>query len=107
MDNSGNIVQMQPPMIEAILETGVDWNSAIQVIERRLIETGKGYSKNKQTIVLARYAHIMSSFQAPRCKSLQNYVENNKDTESNLSLSSGCNIITRLYPSRHTTLYKL
>lgn len=43
MDNSGNIVQMQPPMIEAIIETGVDWNSAIQVIERRLIETGVNY----------------------------------------------------------------
>lgn len=63
MDNAGNIVQMQPPMIEAILETGVDWNSAIQVIERRLIETGKGYSKNKQTIVLALCTHnvIISS----------------------------------------------
>lgn len=36
----------QPPMIEVVLDTGVNWNSVMQVIERRLIETGKMYSKN-------------------------------------------------------------
>lgn len=66
MDNSGNIVQMQPPMIEAIIETGVDWNSAIQVIERRLIETGKGYSKNKQTSALFTHNVIISKLRDAR-----------------------------------------
>lgn len=28
-------------MIEAVLDTGVDWNSVMQVIEKGLIETGR------------------------------------------------------------------
>lgn len=36
-----NVAETQQPMIEAVLDTGVDWNSVMQVIEKRLIETGR------------------------------------------------------------------
>lgn len=42
-DNHENIVQMQQPMLEAVMDMGVDWNSVMQVIERRLMETGENY----------------------------------------------------------------
>nr|XP_034334660.1 uncharacterized protein LOC105323696 isoform X4 [Crassostrea gigas] len=38
-----NVAETQQPMIEAVLDTGVDWNSVMQVIEKRLIETGENY----------------------------------------------------------------
>lgn len=40
IDNQEIIAQIQPAMIEAVLDTGVDWNSVMQVIQRKLIETG-------------------------------------------------------------------
>lgn len=42
-DNQEIIAQIQPAMIEAVLDTGVDWNSVMQVIQRKLIETGENY----------------------------------------------------------------
>lgn len=40
IDNQEIIAPIQPAMIEAVLDTGVDWNSVMQVIQRKLIETG-------------------------------------------------------------------
>lgn len=34
--------RMELPMVRAVLETGVSRNSVMQVIERRLRETGRG-----------------------------------------------------------------
>lgn len=40
----------QPPMIEVVLDTGVSWNSVMQVIERRLIETGMNYQSAEELL---------------------------------------------------------
>lgn len=42
--------RMELPMVRAVLETGVSWNSVMQVIERRLRETGRGSLLEQQLI---------------------------------------------------------
>lgn len=41
---------MELPMVRAVLETGVSRNSVMQVIERRLRETGRGSLLEQQLI---------------------------------------------------------
>lgn len=42
--------RMELPMVRAVLETGVSRNSVMQVIERRLRETGRGSLLEQQLI---------------------------------------------------------
>lgn len=59
----------QPPMIEVVLDTGVNWNSVMQVIERRLIETGVNYQTAEElldaVITLEQNSETNSTYQHP------------------------------------------
>ena len=52
--------RMELPMVRAVLETGVDRNSVMKVIERRLRETGEGGHRN--SIQLLKHKGTALSF---------------------------------------------
>ncbi|XP_065928605.1 baculoviral IAP repeat-containing protein 7-A-like [Magallana gigas] len=64
-----NLDTSQPPMIEVVLDTGVNWNSVMQVIESRLIETGVNYQTAEElldaVITLEQNSEINSTYQHP------------------------------------------
>lgn len=45
MDDKTTLSQMQLPMVQAILDTGVDRKSVMQAIQSRLRKTGNKFAK--------------------------------------------------------------
>jgi hypothetical protein len=57
--------RMELPMVRAVLETGVDRNSVMKVIERRLRETGNNWNSQNNSNSSNVFTRIFYLFMIP------------------------------------------